>query len=214
MRGTARPGRLTDMRRRYWARLVVNALNGSTLLGLLAAAVGRTRLTRGPHGLLLGWGYRFPVPPRRAPAFTLGNVILLRTNDPRFLQRRPTLLIHEARHATQYAYCLGVVMVALYLPAAAWSWLCTGDPASRNVFERLAGLADGGYRERPLRPVFAKITGRSAGRQTEVASTTAAAVGDPGATAPTPRGEPAPYVTPAGTDHMPDTGAGTSPGTS
>jgi hypothetical protein len=35
--------------------------------------------------------------------------------------------------------------------AAAWSWVRTGDPASRNLFERAAGLADGGYRERPLR---------------------------------------------------------------
>jgi hypothetical protein len=42
-------------------------------------------------------------------------------------------------------------MPVLYLAAAGWSWLRTGDFASRNVFERRAGLADGGYRERPVR---------------------------------------------------------------
>ncbi|HSF26445.1 MAG TPA: hypothetical protein VLC50_02900 [Actinomycetes bacterium] len=36
-------------------------------------------------------------------------------------------------------------MVAAYLLAAGWSWLRCGDPASYNHFERLAGLADGGY---------------------------------------------------------------------
>jgi hypothetical protein len=32
-----------------------------------------------------------------------------------------------------------------------------GDPASRNPFERRAGLSDGGYREQPLRPVVAAL---------------------------------------------------------
>ena len=40
-----------------------------------------------------------------------------------------------------------------YAAAAGWSWLRTGDFASRNCFERAAGLADGGYRERPVRPI-------------------------------------------------------------
>jgi hypothetical protein len=83
----------------------------------------------------------------------------LRHEGPDILQRRPRLLVHEARHSTQYAYCLGVVMVALYLLAAAWSWLRTGDPASRNIFERLAGLADGGYTEHPVRPLFGRSRG-------------------------------------------------------
>jgi hypothetical protein len=140
-------------------RAFVNIVNCSTLLGLIAATLGRARLTRGDHGLILGWGYRFRIPPRRTPAFTLGNVVLLRHEGPDILQRRPRLLVHEARHSTQYAYCLGVVMVALYLLAAAWSWLRTGDPASRNIFERLAGLADGGYTEHPVRPLFGRSRG-------------------------------------------------------
>ena len=41
--------------------------------------------------------------------------------------------------------------LAIVLLAAAWSWLRTGDHYSRNVFERRAGLADGGYREARLR---------------------------------------------------------------
>ena len=47
-------------------------------------------------------------------------------------------------------------MLVLYALASAWSWLRTGDPASRNVFERHAGLKEGGYIEKPLRPVFGR----------------------------------------------------------
>ena len=43
-------------------------------------------------------------------------------------------------------------MVPLYLAAAAVSWALTGDFGARNVFERRAGLADGGYTDKPLRP--------------------------------------------------------------
>ena len=39
----------------------------------------------------------------------------------------------------------------------------TGDFGSRNVFERRAGLADGGYRDRPLRPALVRCL-RSAPR--------------------------------------------------
>lgn len=136
------------MRPAYRARQVANALNTSTLLGLLTAKLGRARLTRGPGGLVLAYGYRLRVPP--APAFTIGNVVVLR-GGPEVLERRPTLLVHEARHSSQYALLLGPLMLLPYVLAAAWSWMRTGDPASRNVFERAAGLSDGGYRERPLR---------------------------------------------------------------
>ncbi len=117
-------------------------VNLSTPLGFLVAAAGRATLSRGPDGLFLARGYRLPVP--AAPAFTIGNVVLLRIDDAA-LARRPRLLAHEGRHATQYAWCVGPVMLPLYGLAAAWSWLRCGDPATRNVFERLAGLADGGY---------------------------------------------------------------------
>ena len=123
-------------------RQVANLVNLSTPLGLLVAAAGRARLSRGPDGLVLARGYRLRVPP--APAFTVGNVVLLRIDDAA-LARRPRLLAHESRHATQYAWCLGPGLLPLYGLAAAWSWLRCGNPASHNVFERRAGLADGGY---------------------------------------------------------------------
>jgi hypothetical protein len=44
-------------------------------------------------------------------------------------------------------------MVPLYLVAAAASWVLTGDTGAKNVFERRAGLTDGGYTDKPLRPL-------------------------------------------------------------
>jgi hypothetical protein len=137
------------MRRALRFRQVVNAGNGSTLFGLAVAKVGGARLGKGPGGLVLATGYRLPIP--KNPAFTVGNVVV---------SRRPLtsdrLLEHEAKHATQWAVCLGFPMLPLYGVASAWSWLRTRDYSSRNVFERLAGLSDGGYREqaprRLLRP--------------------------------------------------------------
>jgi hypothetical protein len=123
-------------------RQLVNWVNLSTPLGLLVAVVGRARVHRAHDGLLIARGFRLPL--KTAPAFTLGNVVVLRIDDET-LARRPRLLVHEARHATQYAWCLGPLMLPLYLVAAAWSWLRRGDPATSNVFERLAGLEDGGY---------------------------------------------------------------------
>ncbi len=128
------------------ARQVINLANGSTLAGLGVAALGRARLTRGADGLFTGTGYRLPVP--SAPAFCLGNVIVTRMDT---LPAGSALLRHESRHASQYAWCGGVVMVPLYLVAAGVSWALTGDFGSRNLFERRAGLADGGYTDKPLR---------------------------------------------------------------
>jgi hypothetical protein len=131
---------------RYRLRLAVNAVNGSTLTGICVALAGRARLASGRDGLLIGTGYRLPVPP--APAFCVGNVIVTRLAE---LEHGSPLLRHEARHATQFAWCGGVVMIPLYFVAAGWSWAVTGDFGSRNVFERLAGLADGGYTDKPSR---------------------------------------------------------------
>jgi hypothetical protein len=147
---------VTLMKPRYRVRLAVNILNGSTLFGVLVAAAGRARLARGPEGLLVGSGYRLRVPV--APAFCMGNVILARDHEGPVSGR---LLAHEARHATQYAWCAGLIMLPLYFIAAGASWVLTGDFAARNVFERRAGLADGGYADRDLRPAFARF-GRKA----------------------------------------------------
>ena len=137
------------MRARHRVRLAVNLANGSTLAGLGVALAGRARLARAADGLLTGTGYRLPVPP--APAFTMGNVIITRHDE---LVAGGSLFRHEARHTTQYAWCGGLLMLPLYFTAAGVSWLLSGDVGSWNVFERGAGLADGGYTDRPLRPVL------------------------------------------------------------
>jgi hypothetical protein len=133
-------------------RAWINLANGSTLAGLGVAALGGARVARGADRLFVGTGYRLPVPP--APAFCLGNVVITRLDG-----LTPELLRHEARHATQYACCGGLVMVPLYLAAAAVSWLLTGDTGCRNVFERRAGLTDGGYTDKPLRPALRRAGG-------------------------------------------------------
>ena len=127
-------------------------MNGSTLAGLGVAALGGAAIARSVDGLFTGTGYRLPVPP--APAFCLGNVIVARGDG---IDPGSPVFRHEARHATQFAWCGGVVMIPLYLAAAGVSWVLTGDFGARNVFERRAGLADGGYTDKPLRPAFRPV---------------------------------------------------------
>ena len=128
---------------RWWhLRLVVNLVNGSTLLGLLVGVLGRAHFARGPRGLVLCTSYRLGFP--NNPAFTLGNVIISR-KDAAELVTRQRLLKHEERHSWQYVGCLGLPMLPLYLLASAYSWVRGGDFGVHNVFERLAGLEDGGY---------------------------------------------------------------------
>jgi hypothetical protein len=142
------------MRRGLRIRQVVNLVNGSTLAGLGVAAIGGADVARSPDGLFTGTGYRLPVPP--APAFCLGNVIVTRGEG---IDPGSRLFRHEARHATQFA-CCGGVMIPLYLAAAGVSWALTGDFGARNVFERRAGLAGGGYTDKPLRPALRRVAGR------------------------------------------------------
>src|ERR1700750_2016445 len=119
-------------------RAWINLASGSTLAGLGVAALGGARVARSADRLVVGTGYRLPVPP--APAFCLGNVIVTRLDG---LDSASALFQHEARHATQYACCGGVVMVPLYLVAAAASWALTGDRGSPN---RFGGGGGGGAR--------------------------------------------------------------------
>ncbi|MCP2340795.1 hypothetical protein [Actinomadura rupiterrae] len=148
------------MRAVHRLRRIANWANLSTPLGLLLARAGtrpRAAPARGPEGLLLAGGYRLPVP--AAPAFTMGNVVIAR-GDAAGLAADPPLLAHEARHATQYAWCLGPVMLVPYLACAGVSLVVCGDAASYNPFERLAGLSDGGYERRPPRPLFRRLLRR------------------------------------------------------
>ncbi len=129
----------------------MNAALGATLLGLAAAKAGSARLSSGPDHLVLASGYRPGFP--RAVAFTVGNVVVTRL-DRDALLARPALLAHEARHASQWACWLGLPFLPAYAAAGGWSLLRTGDPWSRNAFERRAGLVAGGYREAPIRPLI------------------------------------------------------------
>ena len=129
----------TTAQRLRWA---ANLLNGSTLAGLAVALAARTRISRGPRGLVIAAGYRWRLP--FAHAYTLGNVVLCRSTAEE-LASRPALLGHEERHCSQYAWCLGLPFIPLYLAAAGWSVLRTGNPGTANIFERQAGLAAGGY---------------------------------------------------------------------
>ncbi|MEU0565889.1 hypothetical protein ABZ297_10925 [Nonomuraea sp. NPDC005983] len=131
------------MERRYRFRRMANWLNLATPLGLLVSVVGGASRQPGPDGLVLAYGYRYRFP--IAGAFTVGNVVLTRQSslDDRLIQ-------HEGRHATQWAWCAGLPMLPLYLLAMLVSVLLCGHQASYNVFERLAGLDDGGYPRAPL----------------------------------------------------------------
>ncbi|MHA7284352.1 eCIS core domain-containing protein [Arthrobacter sp. TMS2-4] len=134
----------------------LNWVNLSTPCGLAVAALSGCRVSAGPYGVLLAEGYRRRLP--KARAFTVGSVVLLRGTAPQAPSRGfLRLLEHEARHTRQYAACLGLPFLPAYLVAAGYSLLRTGDPASRNLFERGAGLSAGGYRERPVRPLAASV---------------------------------------------------------
>jgi hypothetical protein len=131
-------------------------INGSSLVGLAIAKATRTTWVRGPHGVIVAGGYRLPVP--RQKCFTVGSVILTRT-EPQWLldPGRAELLDHELGHVRQYAL-LGPLFFPAYWAACGWSYLLTRSYGARNVFERRAGLAAGGYRELPLRPWAAKMS--------------------------------------------------------
>lgn len=131
------------MNRRYRFRRAANYVNLSTPLGLLISVVGGATRQGGPNGLVLAFGYRYRFP--IAGAFTVGNVVLTRRDS-----LEDQLIRHEGRHATQWAWCAGLPMLPLYLVAMLMSVVICGHQASYNVFERLAGLDDGGYPRAPL----------------------------------------------------------------
>jgi hypothetical protein len=139
-----------------WQRVKVvgNFLNLTTLVGLGVGVIGRARFSRGPRGLFFANGYKlgFPV----AGAFTIGNVVLSKHSPAYFGDS--ALVRHEERHSWQYFCLIGLPLLPLYVVGVIISFLLTGDPASRNPFERLAGLKDGGYVERPIQPIGKTVT--------------------------------------------------------
>lgn len=146
-------------------RSAVNWANLSTAAGVLLAKVAAD----GPRSwnpsnagirdwadtqrLILVKGYRPRLP--AAAAFCVGNVIVFsaRVDPDRIVAAHPQLLAHEARHCTQYAWCTGPGLWALYPIACAWSYVMTGDLFAGNPFERRAGLVSGGYPTRDELPM-------------------------------------------------------------
>ena len=96
-----------------WAAIAAASISQLVWRHPLAAVAGRARLRRGAYGLILAHGFRIPT---MAGAFTVGSVVLT-GRDEGYLTGR--LLLHESRHATQYAWCLGLPLIPLYLLAAA-----------------------------------------------------------------------------------------------
>ncbi|MDX2970363.1 hypothetical protein PWY87_12270 [Kribbella solani] len=144
-----------------WVKVIGNFVNLSTLSGLFAGLLGRATFTRGPRGLIFANGYKlgFPI----AGAFTIGNVVLSKHDRAYF--GNAALVRHEERHSWQYFCLIGLPMLPLYVIGVAVSFLLTGDPASRNPFERLANLDDGGYVERPVQPIGRTVAQAFSGRR-------------------------------------------------
>ena len=138
-------------------RRLANWVNLSTPLGLAVARAGGAQVRPGPMLLRLAEGYRWRFP--TGGAFTVGDVVLTRYRFADLLERHPALLRHEEAHSRQWMVCLGLPFLPLYAASMAWSWLRTGDRAARSVFERRAGLTEGGYRDVPVRPVGQTLAG-------------------------------------------------------
>ncbi|GAA1427019.1 hypothetical protein GCM10009616_03080 [Microlunatus lacustris] len=144
--------RSSTMSRRDRVRRLGNRVNLSTPFGLAVARLGRAAVQPGPRGLLLAEGYRLPFPV--AGAFTVGDVLI---TAGRWARHRPGLLEHEERHSWQWFWCAGLPFLPAYGACLVWSVLRTGDRAAANLFERRAGLALGGYREVPVRPLVPAV---------------------------------------------------------
>jgi len=133
-------------------RRIANIVNLSTALGLVLAALGRARVRRGPHGLLLAESCRLPL--FGAGAMTFGDVVLTSGRFADLVRVLPNVLEHESRHASQWLRWGGLPFLLAYGAGALWSLASTGDRGAGNPFERAAGLADGGYREVPRRALL------------------------------------------------------------
>jgi hypothetical protein len=133
-------------------RALLTLANGTTGAGVLVALAGRAKIRRGRDGVLIAEGYRWRIPP--ATCFTIGSVVLTKKSAEWLLaEEQRALFGHEHRHTRQYAW-LGPLFWPAYWGACGWSYALTGSYGARNAFERHAGLAGGGYAERPVRPVF------------------------------------------------------------
>jgi hypothetical protein len=144
---------LDPVARRRW-----NRVNGTTLLGHALARVTRSSRSAGPLGTVIAERYPLRLPD--AACFVIGDVIFCKgTAEWLTSLAMRGVLVHEVRHTYQYARW-GPLFWPLYFAGSAWSYLITGNFGARNAFERNAGLADGGYSEAPVRPVFRTLISR------------------------------------------------------
>ena len=125
-------------------RGLANVLNATTPLGLLLPASARD--ARPPRTPGTADCHRVPVAAALRERLRGRQVVIFRAG-PAEAWPNPVLLGHEERHCTQYAWCLGLPFLPLYFLAAGGSSGRTGNPGSRNFFERQAGLQAGGYPE-------------------------------------------------------------------
>jgi hypothetical protein len=148
---------------RHHLRTTVTAVNLTTAVGLLVAKAGGARVRRGRNGILIAENYRRKMPP--ATCFTVGSVIMCRRSAEWLLaEERSALFGHESRHAGHYAW-LGPLFWPAYWTACLWSYSADGSWGTRNLFERRAGLAAGGYpTDLPLRPWLIRLRRSSASK--------------------------------------------------
>jgi hypothetical protein len=138
--GSLRPTPPGHVPRRTRVRHALNWVNLSTPLGLCVAKAGRARIGRGPDLLFLAdhYAWRFPT----GSAFTVGDVVISRYDLAELLARRRQLLEHEAAHSRQWAACLGLPFLPLYVASMGWSWL-PGVSYGTTALDLVTSLAAG-----------------------------------------------------------------------
>ena len=130
-------------------RHLLNTFTGINLFGVLVGVFARGAPTWDSRfGLLVFMNCRIVWP--RAAAMTFGDIVVVRRGNWQQVADIPLpLMQHEAKHASQYLFALGLPYFPLYWCACAYSWLKCGDHWSFNVFEVKAGLQNGGYLKNP-----------------------------------------------------------------
>lgn len=134
------------MPRRQLIRHLFNTLTGITLFGLIVGVLSRGKPVWDPRfGLIVFMQCQIPWP--KSAAMTFGDVVVVRHKGWRELADVPfPLMKHEAEHAWQYVFTLGLPYFPLYWSACLYSYARSRNYWQHNLFEIKAGLQNGGYR--------------------------------------------------------------------